>query len=90
VAFCVLRIEDYGVLYLGSDEASARQANVEGSHQASGPVTSDALKRAALEVGRIRRGQPLPRPADDSYATHGPFPAADAALSKAGGIVAGI
>ena len=90
MAFCVLRIEDYGVLYLGSDEASARQANVEGSHWASGPATSDALKRAALEVGRIRRGQTLPRPAGAPDAPHGPFSAADAGVSNACSIVGSI
>jgi hypothetical protein len=89
VAFCVLRIEDYRVLYLGSDEGAARRAIVEGSHWASGKATSDALVRAALEVGKIRRGQTLPRPAGAPGAPHGPFPA-DAGASKDCGIAASI
>lgn len=55
--YCVLKIADYRLQYLGRDYREAEAANVEGMHLAEAERLGDAQRNAAIEVGRIRAGK---------------------------------
>jgi hypothetical protein len=54
---CVLRVEDFMIMYQGSDAAEAAKAAVEGTHWAEHETVSAAIVLAASEAGQVRKGR---------------------------------
>jgi hypothetical protein len=53
---CVLRLEDFMIMYQGTDATAAAAAAVEGTHWAEHETISAAIVLAASEAGDVRRG----------------------------------
>jgi hypothetical protein len=54
---CVLRLEDFMIVYQGTDAAHAAAAAVEGTHWAEHETVSAAIVLAANEGGEVRLGR---------------------------------
>jgi len=79
-SFCVLRIEDYRLVYLGQDEEAARAASTAGTHRVSGRIMGDALVRAAIEVGHIKHGRRAAHNSDSAVDAPGEMTLSDLLL----------
>jgi hypothetical protein len=55
--YCVLRIFDFRMLYLGSDCEAARAAALPGTHMEIGSSRGDAQRLAAIEVGKLQQAK---------------------------------
>jgi len=54
--YCVLKVRDYRLLYLGDDEKAAkRAASLKGTHCATGTTLGNAQKLAAIGVGKLHQ-----------------------------------
>ena len=55
--YYVMQIANFQTVYSGSDLREALDANLRGTHLVEDTTLGNAQRRAALEVGLIRRGK---------------------------------
>jgi hypothetical protein len=53
---CVLKLEDFMIVYQGTSPEEASAAAIEGTHWAEHETILSAIVRAASEAGEVRQG----------------------------------
>ena len=66
---CVLKLEDFMIVYQGTSPEDASAAAVDGTHWAEHETVSAAIVRAANEAGDVRRGSRSARVGTTASAT---------------------